>query len=190
MRKLYYADPHFFHEGAFRRRQSSMPFSSVSDMNDFLIDQHNSRAENDTDVYILGSFSTNQDITALERCFNALKGRKHFIVGGSENSGEVLSLKWTSLLSSAEIRDAGEWILLYNLPMRSWPGQNEGYFHFHGTTYGQLPSVDNAIDVGLDVHGFRPISASEAIEAIKVRDALEDRFVAAPTTSSVGGFRY
>jgi calcineurin-like phosphoesterase family protein len=55
--------------------------------------------------------------------------------------------------------------------MRRWLGSNRGNYHLYGHSHGSLPDDPNSlsIDVGVDCHNYKPISAD------RVRDIMRDK---------------
>lgn len=73
VRKFYVADTHFGHEAIIGH--CSRPFSSVSQMDDAMVDAWNSVVSNQDLVYHLGDFSV-PDIFYAADIFDRLNGRK------------------------------------------------------------------------------------------------------------------
>jgi calcineurin-like phosphoesterase family protein len=167
--KLYSADHHFFHEMMLKEFPGSRPFDNVSQMNEYLIEAHNARASNSTDVYFLGDFAYGRKLEAsqIRKVFEKLKGRKHLIVGNHDNK-DILDLRWSSQPSfSKKINDNGRTIFLCHYAVHSWPGFYSQGFHFFGHTHGKLPTHGRMMDVGVDAWNLSPVTANEVIERMK-----------------------
>lgn len=55
-------------------------------------------------------------------------------------------------------------------PMISWKLSNRGSIHLHGHCHGNLQHyMERRIDVGVDVHNYRPISIDQIIKIIEKR---------------------
>ncbi|MCS4088976.1 metallophosphoesterase [Rhizobium sp. BK176] len=169
--RLYCADHHFFHEGILTHCAESRPFDNVSQMNEYMIEAHNARASNSTDVYILGDFACGHklDGAQIRKVFEKLKGRKHLIIGNhDEKNQDILGLRWSSRPSFMKmVKDKDRSILLCHYALRSWPGLFYDAYHFYGHTHGRLPSQGRSMDVGVDSWNLSPRTASEIIERMR-----------------------
>jgi calcineurin-like phosphoesterase family protein len=176
--KLYCADHHFFHESMLKLFPGSRPFDNISQMHEYMIEAHNARASNSTDVYILGDFAYGNklDPAQIRKVFEKLKGRKHLIIGNHDNK-DILNLRWSSQPSFAKkINDNGRSIFLCHYAIHSWPGFYNGAYHFFGHTHGKLPTHGRMMDVGVDSWNLSPVTASEAIERMKNWNADFDTY--------------
>ena len=76
----YIADTHFGHDNI--RRLSNRPFETIEEMDNTIIDNWNSRVNDNDDIYILGDFSYKSEDPIL--FLKQLIGRKHLIVGNHD----------------------------------------------------------------------------------------------------------
>lgn len=169
--KLYCADHHFFHETLLHSKwfPESRPFDNISQMHEYMIEAHNARASNSTDVYILGdlAYGKKVDQKQITKIFEALKGRKHLIIGNHDDK-VTLNQRWSSEPSfSKTINDNGHRIFLCHYAIHSWPGFYNGTYHFFGHTHGKLPTHGRMMDVGVDAWNLSPVTASEVIARMK-----------------------
>jgi calcineurin-like phosphoesterase family protein len=168
--KLYSADHHFFHELMLRELPGTRPFDNVSQMNEYMIEAHNARASNSTDVYFLGDFACGRKLegSQIRKVFEKLKGRKHLIIGNHDDNRDILDLRWSSRPSfSKKINDNGRTIFLCHYALHSWPGFYADGFHFYGHTHGKLPSRGRMMDVGVDAWNLSPVTATEVISRMQ-----------------------
>lgn len=176
--KVYTADHHFFHAAMLQWFPDSRPFSTLSQMHEYMIEQHNARVSNSTDVYILGDFAYGNrlDEKEVRKIFEKLKGRKHLVTGNHDDR-TVLGLRWSSPpRSELIVKDGDRKIFLNHYAVRSWPGFYNGSFHFYGHTHGKLPSIGRSIDVGVDAWNMAPVTASEAIARMREWNADFDSY--------------
>ncbi|WP_222045150.1 metallophosphoesterase [Rhizobium laguerreae] len=176
--KLYCADHHFFHESMLKWFPESRPFANISQMHEYMIEAHNARASNSTDVYILGdlAYGRKVDPAQIRKVFEKLKGRKHLIMGNHDDK-DTLNLRWSSQPSfSKTINDNGRRIFLCHYAVHSWPGFYNGDYHFFGHTHGKLPTHGRMMDVGVDAWGLSPVTATEVIERMKTWNADFDSY--------------
>lgn len=154
VQKFYIADTHFGHEAILGL--CCRPFSSVREMDEFMIDAWNSVVRPTDLVYHLGDFSLGGAAHA-KQIFRRLKGRKILILGNHDmgNGGplpHILDLDWDQAPTLAlETTDCGERLYLSHYAHRTWPGSHRGSYHFYGHTHGRLNSIGLSRDVGVDV---------------------------------------
>jgi calcineurin-like phosphoesterase family protein len=112
-------------------------------------------------VYHLGDFALSwgaKHSQPLRKIFDALNGQKFLIVGNHDRK-QVLELPWVKVTPLHELRHNGRVIVLCHYPLRSWRSQHYGSWMLHGHCHGNLEDRGGQIlDVGVDCHGYRPIS--------------------------------
>ncbi|MCX2696224.1 metallophosphoesterase family protein [Ochrobactrum chromiisoli] len=155
VQKTYIADTHFGHEAILGL--CNRPFSSVNEMDDFLVDAWNSAVKQTDIVYHLGDFSFGGPAHA-KAIFRRLNGRKILILGNHDvdRDGNVLShlaeLDWDQEPTHALVTsDGGERVFLSHYAHRVWPASNRGSVHFYGHSHGKLDAVGMSRDVGVDL---------------------------------------
>lgn len=76
-------------------------------------------------------------------------------------NGSISRVKF--LGSLAEVSVEGQRITLCHYAMRVWNKSHRGAWHLYGHSHGSLPDDPHALslDVGIDVHGYRPITFEE-----------------------------
>lgn len=171
-RKFYVADTHFGHENIIGH--CSRPFSSVDEMDQYLIDQWNSVVCDDDIVYHLGDLSVPDPVYA-RRIFDQLNGRKILILGNHDEkrpgspSPHIVHLDWyrqpTSGLSVTDTDPYGNKVHIYlsHYAHRTWPHAAHGGYHFYGHSHAAIPHLGLSRDVGVDVDdvAFRPRTFTE-----------------------------
>jgi calcineurin-like phosphoesterase family protein len=143
MTTFFTSDTHFGHGGAlglYRR-----PFSSVTAMNEGLIERWNETVGPEDVVWHLGDFAR-------------LRGRKHLVTGNNDPPGTTQVDGWESVQPYAEITVDGVSAVLCHYPFRSWRGMDKGWVNLHGHSHGRLKPQPRQFDVGVDVWGFRPVT--------------------------------
>lgn len=153
------SDTHFGHKNIIE--YCGRPYSTVKEMNYALIRNWN-RVVGDMDtVFHLGDLSfVNQDWT--HSLLKELRGTIHLIKGNHDR-------KWTSdriasIKDKYELRIGNQVYFLQHKPAKEWEGMHKGVIHLHGHNHGH-PYHDglkaNRLDVGVDCHGYYPISLTE-----------------------------
>lgn len=116
-------------------------------------------------VYHLGDFSFGPPENYLRR----LNGRIFFVMGNHDRGMKHTrqerqwNHKVTWLPDLAEVEVEGQKIVLCHYAMRVWNKSHHGTWHLYGHSHGSLPDDPNArsIDVGVDVHDYRPLTFDE-----------------------------
>lgn len=135
----------------------SRPFKNSTHMDKTLIRNHNKVVGKDDDVYILGDFSikTKNHRGYLTDCVNKLNGRLHLILGNHDVRDVVFLNEigfWATHYPYFEVE---EFILVHD-PVLS-AGHRDLKF-LCGHVHDLFVSIKNVLNVGVDVHDFKPIS--------------------------------
>lgn len=161
------ADPHFGHFKMIETGTRS--FASVDEMNDVLVRNWN-RVVNEKDiVWVLGDFAFNMTDRQIAEIFHSLKGRLRLVLGNHDydHSGEVKAaiarLPWEKIVARAEIKHAGQRIILDHYAGMVWSADHHGAYLAYGHSHGRLSGLPGSIDVGVDNQGYRPISVEEFV---------------------------
>lgn len=164
------SDTHYGHSGIIR--YCKRPFASVEEMDAVMMRSWNACVGPDDDVYHLGDFSFAK-AGRTEAILNGLRGRKH-LVFGNHDSEETRGLHgWASVQPYLEIGGQGYTpkIVLCHYAMRVWNRSHKGAWMLFGHSHGEVPGDSQSMDVGVDVHDFRPVTVKEL--AAKLRQLPE-----------------
>ncbi|UIJ73347.1 metallophosphoesterase [Aurantimonas sp. HBX-1] len=161
---IYYtADTHFGHTSILG--MCKRPFRTIHAMDRALIERWNECVKPDDTVYHLGDFAFGP-VSEGRKYFDLLNGKKHLIVGNHDRPG-IRDWPWESVSEMLMLDDAGKRIFLCHYPLAEWPSSYRGVHHFFGHVHGRR-SVPGAVDVGVDLWGYAPVTADAAIAAIAV----------------------
>lgn len=150
------ADHHFGHARIIEL--AKRPFSSVSEMDEAMIENWNQRVAPGDLVYHVGDFAFADHTTYLRR----LKGQKRLILGNHDHSNRVKKAEGWSTVDSLLHIDVDEIpIVLCHYGLRVWNRSHYGALHFYGHSHGTLPGDSQSCDVGVDCWDFRPINLAE-----------------------------
>lgn len=166
--KLFFtADTHFGHTNIIK--YTDRPFESTHDMNKAMIDGWNSVVSKDDIVYHLGDFAY-RNKSQLDTYTSQLNGTIHLVLGNHDKQirgSEYNRKKFASVsdmlvltVSDKEV-DAKEIdIVLCHYPFLTWFKAYYGSWNLFGHVHGSLKGrhSPNQLDVGVDVHNFKPIS--------------------------------
>ena len=156
------ADTHFNHENVIK--YNNRPFDSVRDMNESLVTSWNAIVKNDDVVYHLGDFAFGKkdEITPI---FNSLNGKKYLIIGTHDKMGA--KMKWVEKNCIREIKIEGQHIVLCHYAMRVWPRSHYGSWQLHGHSHGGLQPLGRQLDVGVDIHQYKPVSIDQVTKEME-----------------------
>lgn len=164
------SDTHYGHGSIIRHCRR--PFASVREMDEALIAGWNACVGRDDEVYHLGDFAFHGAARAGE-ILDRLAGRKH-LVHGNHDPQRIRALPgWTSVQPYLEIGGRGfaPKIVLCHYAMRVWNKHRWGAWMLFGHSHGGLPGDSQSMDVGVDVHGYRPVSLKELATKLKTLPA-------------------
>lgn len=176
-KSFFVSDQHFSHFKIIEYCNRS--FSSITEMNDTIINNHNSVVTSADDVYILGDFAFVNNIQSFDNIINQLNGRKFFILGSHdrivEHNLKYLLRHFVWIKEKAEIKINKQDITLCHYPMWSWAKSHYGSWQLFGHHHGRLNSDHRSpdkinltdrlqLDVGVDCWNFSPVSFEQIKE--------------------------
>ncbi len=137
------------------------PFASVAAMDDILVANWNAAVGPDDEIWHLGDVARRApDVPGL---LARLNGRKHLIRGNNDPDATLTAPGWASVGDYAEIEAEGRRLVLCHYPFRSWNGQGRGVINLHGHSHGRLKPMPRQFDVGVDPHGFAPVTLMQLL---------------------------
>jgi calcineurin-like phosphoesterase family protein len=139
------------------------PFESVAEMDRHMIERWRATVRPEDVVWHLGDFARRAD--AVCELLEALPGTKHLVRGNNDPAGTLETAGWASVQDYAEIEVEGRRLVLCHYPFRSWNGQHRGSLNLHGHSHGLLKPMPRQHDVGVDVHGFAPMTLASLLRA-------------------------
>lgn len=165
-RQWFTSDTHFGHANIIRHCRR--PFASVEAMDRTLIEKWNAVVGDEDVVYHLGDFTWESDLRKLCRLRAHLNGRIHLVPGNHDHVQQLLALGIIDellpglheLIVKDESSGARVRVVLCHYPLEEWNCSYRGALHLHGHTHGQLAPAPGMrrLDVGVDAHGFAPVS--------------------------------
>lgn len=192
------ADHHFSHTNIIR--YCNRPFESAEEMDVALVNLWNETVGRDDIVYHLGDFT----LQALDK-FKAIAWQLNGylkIVPGSHDRRWLTQFKSDDPglhtapghpivllppLVSLELPGLGvggypQVIVLCHYALRVWDRAHYGSWHLYGHSHGHLPSLGLSLDVGVDCHGYRPLSLAAVGDRMRLlqqsipKDDVEEEF--------------
>jgi calcineurin-like phosphoesterase family protein len=142
------------------------PFAGVAEMDAAMIARWNETVGEEDEVWHLGDFARTARRAA--EVLAELKGRKHLVIGNNDPTPEQVP-GWASVAPYAEVEADGVRLVLCHYPFRTWNGMHRGSLNLHGHSHGRMKPLARQLDVGVDIHDYRPISLAAAVEAVRGR---------------------
>lgn len=182
------SDLHFFHRNVIRH--CNRPYSSVEEMNDALIANHNAVVKPDDVYFHLGDFSFGKIEPTLD-VLRQLNGKKYFILG---NHDQILQKNRKRIFEEnllEELRDykeiyvGNQFICLFHYGCRVWNKSHRNSWLLHGHSHNKLPPFGKSVDVGTDTTHilgycpYRPYSFYEIKDFMDKQETVdgEDNYV-------------
>ncbi len=169
------SDHHFGHENIIKH--CKRPFSSVTEMDDHMVEAWNSVVGKRDTVYHLGDISHKRcDPEYAEDLVCRLNGSICLIIGNHEVDHDpdldsrcdleermLIPACWFSEVVEGYyyIREEGQLITMSHYAQETWHDMSKGTWHLHGHSHGKLKKKPRRLDVGVDSHNFKPWSLTE-----------------------------
>ena len=187
MAVLFTSDLHLGHKNIIaicgrNAEHCGMNFTSVEEMDAFLIDKWNQKVEEKDEVYILGDLSFRSGVS-VKTYLKQLKGRKHLIVGNHDYQWQknIQNMNdYFETVSNLEIIKLDKRLItLCHYPLLEWNGSRRAdnqetsiswliHGHIHNSRDGVFKyirdSLPCALNCGVDINGFEPVTFEELVE--------------------------
>ena len=172
------SDSHFSHTNIIK--YCERPFDNTFQMNKELIEKWNQTVRPGDTVFHLGDVSLGTKSAELEEIIGNLNGHVYLIRGNHEKDAlrkEAMRNIWKGIfdileifIPDDEITYEEQHIVLCHYPMLAWSGSHRGswnlFGHVHGTLDDNPVLKPTQLDVGVDSHGYYPISYQQVKELI------------------------
>jgi calcineurin-like phosphoesterase family protein len=175
------ADTHFYHSNIIN--SCERPFKDVFEMNKVMIQNWNSYVTDRDDIYILGDFIYKGKGKEANEILSKLKGRKYLITGNhdwkflNDPVFETKYFEWVKDYYLLKL-EGGMKVILFHYPLLSWDGSHHGSIHLYGhvhnsgikySDFGKKIEMlgHRAINVGVDVNDFYPVSIKQILDQVK-----------------------
>ena len=166
---IYYtSDLHLGHESVIKL--CNRPFSSIEEMDESLIKAWNGRVHRNDHVYILGDliFKAAQ---SPEYYLERLRGRKHLIIGNHDRTwlDKVELGAYFESVEGLDVINTGDGkATLCHYPLMAYERKYLIHGHMHGrkntSVWDVLKADEFALNAGVDVNGYMPVTLEELIE--------------------------
>ena len=167
------ADLHFGHKSILSL--CNRPFDSLEEMDEALIRNWNKKVKRNDTVYVVGDFAWKKE--TVDRYLQALNGKKILVIGNHDKwtVDDTIGSGFSEKIKYEEVSLNGHPVTLCHYPMVEWKNsRKEGssrlgyliYGHIHNNIkpeYRQLFLHENALNAGVDINGFTPVSFDELV---------------------------
>lgn len=185
MERWFTSDWHLGHYNIMKH--CDRPFSSVLEMNEFIVEGFNSVVSPTDEVYFLGDLAMKWQYVDIY--LPQVKGKWIFVRGNHDKPwwnklmrNEHLRRKIVSWHDLLETRFHGKEVTMCHYPMSSWNKSFHGSIQLHGHTHGNhTDPMRLNMDVGVDSHDFMPWNWDEVMLHMDQKEAqrrqlpMEDR---------------
>ena len=173
------ADTHFGHANIIK--YCERPFADIDAMDNAIIQNWNATVGHDDEIYILGDFAL-MTADKTHNLVTRLNGKKYLIRGNHDkflNNYESYINDFVWIKDYAEISANKRKFVLFHYPITEWAGYYHEAIHCYGHVHnraaaqgsGDVRKIEknthtqpwHAVNVGVDVTGFRPVSTQEVI---------------------------
>lgn len=168
------SDTHFGHESVIRF--CSRPYATAAEMDEALMENWNSRVKGNDTVFILGDLFFRSDNAG--EILRRLKGKKRLLIGNHDGSWMTqvdVSRYFASVDLMLELSDGCHALTLCHYPLLTWKHAKKSYMihgHIHNDTSADfwplLAARDNALNAGVDINGYQPVTFGELLENNRV----------------------
>jgi len=194
MRYWFTSDYHIGHKNVLWlcKRQ----FSSIKEMEDAIVRNHNSVVAKDDMVYNLGDFAYKCSPEYVADFISEINGKIVLLLGNHDKPirnayrlgylGKLISSGKLTIVGNIEdptesvikrIEINGQVIHLSHPALRTWYGAFRGSWHLYGHSHSNLKSLYKSMDVGVDSNNFFPFSFEDVKKNMDsvIEDFKEDR---------------
>jgi len=157
------ADEHYYHANIIR--YCNRPFKNVEEMNEALIDNHNSIVESGDTVVHAGDFTLLKDRKKIQQHLIDRLNGNHIFLRGSHDY-------WLSRKHSIQIWEhnlAGQFVVVCHYALRVWARSHYNSWHLFAHSHGGLDPIGKSWDIGVDTNNFFPYSLDQ------INDIMKDR---------------
>jgi calcineurin-like phosphoesterase family protein len=174
------SDHHFHHRNIQKFCPDTRAGETVEEMNQLLIEAHNSVVNSDDEVWFLGDFSfgtaeqTKSIISQLNGQLNLVYGNHDKVIRGDQSIQKMFK----SVQEYKRISVGRQSIVLFHYPIMEWDSIHHGAYHLFGHVHGSLMSKPHgrSMDVGIDTRSnkdMKPWSFDEIDKILSERPILK-----------------
>lgn len=141
------------------------PFSTVDEMNEAIVSNWNAAVKPQDSVWVLGDFALKEAWTWVPR----LNGSVFLVLGNHDRDKPKDLAPFKAWFNVKQVEHRGHKIWLSHYAHRVWPSSHHGALHLYGHSHGGIPDSGRSMDIGVDRHGFKPVSADDVLKVLLPR---------------------
>lgn len=156
------ADEHYMHRNIIK--YCNRPFSSVKEMDEILIQNHNNVVKYNSDLVIHAGDFTLASTFEAEKIIKRLNGNHIFLMGSHD--------KWLRNKKHHYIMERiidSKYVVICHYAMRTWSRSHYNSWQLYGHSHGNLEPLGKQWDIGVDNNNFYPLSFDQIVEIMKNR---------------------
>ena len=161
------ADLHLGHKNIMKFCPDSRPFSSIEEMNEAIINRHNSLVSPEDTTYMLGDIAFCSGSEAA-RMLNRMNGKKILIIGNHDKANlkqPSFRAAFEDIYDYLEVKVNGVKVCMMHYPLAVWNERHYGSICTHGHVHGKSSGVSGRIkDVGLDTNNCYPYRLEDVVK--------------------------
>lgn len=167
------SDQHHRHKNIIQ--YCNRPYSSVEEMTEGLIENHNKLVKPNDTFYHIGDFAFS-GAKQIHEILGRMNGKKIFIEGNHDNPKHFVGV--VEDFRTEFFGKVGPLTVhMYHFPMISWNASSHGSVHLHGHVHS-APGSDNPtklrFDVGVDAQRMLPLSLDDLLVQVEIRNKNRD----------------
>jgi len=165
------ADTHFGHAAIIKH--CKRPFATIEEMDEALLKNINDKVKPTDRLYFLGDMTGKNK--PVDKYLERINCQHIFFIRGNHDPKQLPKHKLEAVGELATIEIEGQPIVLCHYALRVWNRSHYGAWNLHGHSHGQLPRIPGvkAIDVGVDVFDYQPVSFEQVRNEMHVIDELK-----------------
>jgi len=151
------ADEHYGHSNIIK--YCNRPFRDVSEMDETIINNHNSVVGSSDIVIHAGDFCWCNTVKDAHKQYISKLNGNHIFLRGSHD-------KWMNYTFNDMFTKTieGAHIVVCHYAMRVWPRSHYNSWQLFGHSHGKLTPVGKQMDIGVDTNNFYPYSFDQIAE--------------------------
>jgi calcineurin-like phosphoesterase family protein len=166
------ADLHLGHANIIKH--CNRPFSSVNEMDEYLLASWNSRVRPNDSVYIIGDLIFRSSLSP-DDYLSRLNGKKHLILGNHDKDWVKkveMSKHFVTVERFLEFSDGQHRITMCHYPMMSWNHISKGSYMIHGHIHNNYDAIysplmadmPNLLNASVEINNYQPVKFNELLK--------------------------
>ena len=168
MKRYLIADTHFGHSNIIE--YENRPFSSVQEMDEYLIKLWNSIVKNNDLVYVLGDFTLSRRMNVIKELIRQLQGRKILIMGNHDTRKPKDYVECGFEVATRKPMMVEPGVILMHEPFEDTSLIAQNYIYFFGHVHNNHSIMDdyqNCKCVSVERIDYRPVDLDALLRKMR-----------------------